>query len=218
VVYGDIVRGLPVASKSCENVYSSHVLEHLCLDDFRTALQNTYRLLKPGGIFRFVLPDLGYSMDQYAAANPRDAALTFMKQTAQQTALGRESRARGLRGVFVAWLGNSSHLWMWDYGSIESELKRVGFSEVRRAYFDDSSASCFHDVETEERWDNCLGVECKRPFRDAVPTDERSRESELELVEGSSPRSVRLTTVLGRARASSHGALPRSKSRDSDTP
>src|SRR5271154_2334251 len=38
VLYGDIVRGLPVAARSCHAIYCSHVLEHLSLNDFRAAL------------------------------------------------------------------------------------------------------------------------------------------------------------------------------------
>jgi len=47
VEYGDICKGLPVAANSCEAIYCSHVLEHLSLEDFRLALQNTYEHLKP---------------------------------------------------------------------------------------------------------------------------------------------------------------------------
>ncbi len=48
VEYGDIVKGLPVAAQSFHGVYCSHVLEHLSLADFRTALINTWRILKTG--------------------------------------------------------------------------------------------------------------------------------------------------------------------------
>src|SRR5689334_21131496 len=51
VRFGDIVRGLPVPPETCEAVYCSHVLEHLTLEDFRTALKNTYNILRPGGTF-----------------------------------------------------------------------------------------------------------------------------------------------------------------------
>lgn len=58
VIYGDIVLGLPVSPDSCNGVYCSHVLEHLALEDCRRALLNTHRIMKRGGIFRMVLPDL----------------------------------------------------------------------------------------------------------------------------------------------------------------
>lgn len=41
VEYGDIVKGLPLPSNSCDGVYASHVLEHLALEDIRVALKNT---------------------------------------------------------------------------------------------------------------------------------------------------------------------------------
>lgn len=34
IEYGEIVKGLPVSSGSCNGVYCSHILEHLSLDDY----------------------------------------------------------------------------------------------------------------------------------------------------------------------------------------
>src|ERR1700735_18590 len=81
VHYGDIVRGLPVAQRSCRAVYCSHVLEHLSLHDFRTALLNTRRLLVDGGIFRLVVPDLKVAAQRYLADGSDAAALRFMEET-----------------------------------------------------------------------------------------------------------------------------------------
>ncbi len=159
VEYGDIVKGLPVASNSCKGVYCSHVLEHLSLNDFRSALINTYKTLQSGGIFRLVLPDLEYSVRQYFSDSTNDAANKFMRETY----LGIESRPRNLRGFFISWLGNSNHLWMWDYKSMMQELQNAGFIEVRKASFGDSSDTMFLNIENKNRWDNCLGVECKKP-------------------------------------------------------
>lgn len=51
---------------------------------------------------------------------------------------------------------------MWDYKSIEEELKVIGFKEVHRAQFDDSSEPMFKEVEDKNGWNNCLGVECRK--------------------------------------------------------
>lgn len=155
---GDIVKGLPIAPSSCAAVYCSHILEHLSLADLRAALRNTHLVLKPGGIFRMVLPDLRYSMRKYSESTSTDAALEFLLETG----LGLESRPRGLRGVLSAVLGNSRHLWMWDYESMAKELDAAGFVAIRRAQFGDSAEPRFADVEVEQRWVNCLGVECHR--------------------------------------------------------
>ncbi|RJQ17486.1 MAG: methyltransferase domain-containing protein [Nitrospiraceae bacterium] len=158
VEYGDIVKGLPITYNSCRAVYCSHVLEHLSLEDFRKALQNTHRILEKGGIFRIVLPDLEHSVKKYLKDPSHEAAITFMKETY----LGYEKRNRGLKGFIFSWLGNSQHLWMWDHKSIEHELGEAGFLEIRRANYGDSSEPTFMEVEDKERWDNCLGMECRK--------------------------------------------------------
>jgi SAM-dependent methyltransferase len=159
VEYGDIVKGLPLSSNSCDGVYCSHILEHLARDDFATAMQNTRRILTSGAVFRLVLPDLEYSIKRYLGDSSNNAAHDFLRETS----LGQETRARGIKGLVISWLGNARHLWMWDYKAIEPELRKVGFVDIRRAFFGDSTDPMFAEVEEKDRWDNCLGVECKTP-------------------------------------------------------
>ena len=65
---GNIVRGLPVPDGSVSAVYCSHVLEHLPRDELPAALCNTLRVLKPGGMFRLVVPDLYWRASVYLAS------------------------------------------------------------------------------------------------------------------------------------------------------
>lgn len=159
VEYGDIVKGLPVADNSCKVVYCSHVIEHLSLNEARQAIRNTYRILKSGGTFRFVLPDLEFYVHQYNEDGSPDAAMNFM----QGTLLGIEQRPKTLKGVLYQWLRTSAHFWMWDYKALERELQEAGFVDIRRAQFGDSEDDHFQEVEAENRWENCLGIDCKKP-------------------------------------------------------
>jgi len=156
VEYGDIVKGLPLESGSCDAVYASHVLEHLALDDFRTALRNTYKLLDDSGVFRLVVPDLESLAQRYVASNEINAAESFMRETS----LGLASRPRGLIGSIKAWLGNSSHLWMWDFKSLAQELGEVGFVDIRRCEFGDNSL--FNEVEAPERFVDAVAVQSRK--------------------------------------------------------
>jgi SAM-dependent methyltransferase len=158
IEYGDIVRGLPIGENTAKAIYCSHVLEHLALSEFRVALQNVYRYLQPDGVFRLVMPDLEYSIQQYTANPDARAAHEFL----QSTGLGRRQRRKDPVGLLRTLLGGSEHMWLWDYKAVEVELKQVGFKEVRRAYFNDSQEERFKDVEEYGRWENCLGVECKK--------------------------------------------------------
>ena len=156
VKYGDIVKGLPVPENHCQGIYCSHVLEHLSLVDCRKALYNTYYILKKGGVFRLVVPDLEASICKYIENPDNEAAIIFMKETG----LGKESRKRRLSSFFIDWLGNSGHRWMWDYKALEFELSKAGFKEIRRAYYGDATDKMFNKVEDEGRWIGCLGIQC----------------------------------------------------------
>lgn len=158
VRYGDIVRGLPIAKGSCRGVYCSHVLEHLALDDFDVALKNTYSYLKPGGVFRFVLPDLEQLARTYLDDQDSEAALRFM----QDTYLGTKHRARGLRELLVHSVGNSAHLWLWDEKSMAKKLAEQGFKDIRRASFGDAEDHRFNDVEDKGRFEGCLAMQCRK--------------------------------------------------------
>ena len=158
VEYGDITRGLPVPDDSCRGVYCSHILEHLSLEDFRSALINTHRILEKGCCFRLVVPDLECSINRYINDLSPEAALIFMAETL----LGREKRNRGVKGLAYDWFGNSMHLWMWDYKSLVRELGNAGFVSIRRAEYGDAADVMFNEVEQNKRWQHCLGVECKK--------------------------------------------------------
>ena len=160
VEYGDIVGGLPIAPGQCDGVYCSHILEHLSLNCFRDALHNTHKIMSPGATFRLVLPDLEFLCSSYLNNPQHESALLFMRETY----LGHEKRERGIKALAASLLGNSQHLWMWDFKSINIELSNVGFVDIRRASFNDSSDPMFIDVEDKSRWDDCLGVECKKPL------------------------------------------------------
>jgi hypothetical protein len=159
VEYGDVVRGLPVAPGSARAVYASHVLEHLAFDDLRTALANTFALLEPGGVFRLVVPDLEALAQRYLADARPDAALEFMRATG----LGYEVRARGVPGWLRQLLGNSAHLWMWDFRSLADVLHAEGFREIRRCAFGDSAEPRIADVENADRLIEAVAIECRRP-------------------------------------------------------
>lgn len=158
--YGDIVKGLPLASDSCDIIFSSHVLEHLTLQEFRVALTNVFTMLKPGGVFRSVVPDLASAAKNYLASHEKDRAQVFLKSIA----LGKESRSRSFMGLLRSFIGNTQHLWMWDYEGLESELRKTGFVDIRQAFFGDSLDPMVDRVECEIRWRGSVGFTCVKPM------------------------------------------------------
>ena len=156
--YGDIVKGLPLSPDSCDAIYCCHVLEHLSLEDARTALLNTYKYLRPRGLFRLVVPDFEQLVATYLASDDASALSQFLNYTH----LGRTTRPRGMSMMLRELFGNSHHLWMWDFKGLSGELSWVGFRDVRRCQIGDSSNPAFQAVEHKQRFDAALAIECTK--------------------------------------------------------
>lgn len=162
VFYGDIIKGLPgIKNSYCDGVYCSHILEHLSLNDFRLALRNTYKILKKGGIFRCVLPDLEYAAKRYIddlGSNKSNSNIEFLKCIS----LGQVTRQRGVKALLVNLLGNSNHLFMWDRLSLHKELIDAGFNKVRPCGYNDCEDRMFILVEDKDRFGNSLAFEATK--------------------------------------------------------
>ena len=168
VRHADIVHGLPVPDASCRGVYASHVLEHLALDDFHLALDNTRRVLRTGGIFRLVVPDLEWAATEYLRRlEAGDAAAN--RFFLEETRLGVRNCARSLRAILHHSLGRSAHRWMWDALSLREALEEHGFSRVRRCYFGDCEDPRFSLVEDARRFEHAIAMEARVSQDEASP-------------------------------------------------
>lgn len=171
ILYGDIVRGLPVEANSVDGLFCSHVLEHLSYEDFRIALRNSFTYMKPGGLFRIVVPDLGFYIAEYLKASGSDsederarAAKDFCEGTCFGKKLSRAKLRRRLTDAF----SNSDHRWMWDYPGLTRALVEHGFTDVR--LFQEGSCSDEmllrperpHQFGVDENYG--LAVECIKPI------------------------------------------------------
>ena len=167
ILYGDIIKGLPVAPSSAKAVYASHVLEHLAFEDCQTALANTHSILRPGGVFRLIVPDLQARAEAYMAA-AREGAAEGANDFCRSTLFGHVSRPRGLVNTVRSALGNQHHLWMWDERSMRQALQTAGFVNIRRCRIGDAADPDFATVESADRfhdmsWDIVeLAIEARR--------------------------------------------------------
>lgn len=157
VEYGDILRGLPVAPGSCAAVFSSHVLQDLTLAESRVALRHTFAMLRPGGVYRTVVPDLAVAVRRYVESRDPLAAYHFLRETKTGLEAPVPRRAK------VAAALGSRQQWQWDFASLAHELRAAGFGDVRRCEIGDAADPAFADVEDPTRFANALAVEGVRP-------------------------------------------------------
>jgi SAM-dependent methyltransferase len=164
--YGNIVNGLPLTDNSVDVVFCSHILEHLALEDFYTALSHTYRILKSGGIFRIIVPNLRLDIEDYLSAynSPEsggEASISFFRNSC----VGKVTRPKSLKSFIVEYLGNSAHLWMWDDKSLKLALSQAGFVEIKlfSQSADDLNDSVLVRPERPHQFERGLALECKKP-------------------------------------------------------
>ena len=161
VLYGDIIKGLPIKQNSCDGLFCSHILEHLSLNDLRKALINSYSILKENGIFRCIVPDIECLARHYIAeldSGNKSASLSFI----EDTLLGIKERPKGFKRMVISSFGNARHNWMWDKYSLTEELNIIGFREIRECKFNDSNDEMFKHVEEENRFKNAVAIECRK--------------------------------------------------------
>ena len=65
VINYDLRRGLPLEEGSCDYIYSSHFFEHLEYQHGLKLMRDCYRALRPGGVFRIVLPNYRGAFEAY---------------------------------------------------------------------------------------------------------------------------------------------------------
>lgn len=56
---------LPISNNNAKIVYASHVIEHVMDDNVEYYFEEIYRLLKDGGVFRIVCPDVSLALEAY---------------------------------------------------------------------------------------------------------------------------------------------------------
>ncbi|MEM6285232.1 MAG: methyltransferase domain-containing protein [Chloroflexota bacterium] len=131
----DLRRPLPLPDQSCDYIYSSHFWEHLDYQTGYAMMQDVFRMLKPGGTFRVVVPDyLKYSA---AYVNGDDAFFTTLENAMPD---GWVRRVPGAECVtdhmhFLAYQWGE-HKCLYDPERMEKMLKVAGFTDVRQVDFD----------------------------------------------------------------------------------
>lgn len=169
VLYGNIVRGLPILDNTVDGVFCSHVLEHLSLEEFYVALRNTYSILKPGGIFRCILPDLeAYARDYiHRITDPKlddeksNASIRFMEKLNMAGTKPRNDARSFLSLLF----GHSGHRWMWDRYSLKRALADQGFTDIKPFVKGQCEDPMFLLLEEDYQFIDAIALQCKKPLK-----------------------------------------------------
>jgi predicted SAM-dependent methyltransferase len=147
----DVRKCIPFSDSSVLYIYSSHTFEHFTYEESLTVAKECFRVLKPGGILRIVVPDLGTIVRDYLAdtANPK----------ASHRFVGRLLLTSGVRDVLHP---GAHHKQMFDAASLPYLLLEAGFSQTAVSAFGSSRIPEIADIELESRRSESLYVESNR--------------------------------------------------------
>lgn len=129
----DVSRPFRFPDASFDAVYCSHMLEHLHPDVAEHCRREVHRVLAPGGVLRIAVPDLDAMVADYDPADP-DRFLWGVYQ------------GRGVKAKLSA-----RHWWHYNGASLETLLRRLGFSQAYRCEFRQGRLPDLERIETR-RW------------------------------------------------------------------
>ena len=126
VRYCDASKQLPYSDASVDKIYSSHFLEHIPPTKGKRVLQECYRVLKPHGVMRLVVPDLLWHARHYIAQT--EALLA-------QNSTNRQAHDDFLKTLYGAYLFpkryGAEHCYMYDLPTLTHLLTDIGFSFIQ---------------------------------------------------------------------------------------
>lgn len=161
--YCDVTRGLPFRDGEAAVVYASHVLEHLSRPDAQAFMRETYRVLTPGGIARFVVPDLErlarLYLEQRASDTTENDATPADQFMEQLRTCPDYSHAAAPLKLYRKFLDTLSHKWMYDAASLTALMASAGFQDLKRCGYLESRVPMIAQVERPNRFADGICVE-----------------------------------------------------------
>lgn len=149
IIVWDLRKGIPFDKETFDVVYHSHLLEHIDKDDAPSFLKECYRILKPGGILRVVVPDLQKIIIRYNSAvnsiedgdpeaiqDHEIATYELFDQMVRSEISGTKEQRFPVRMIERVVSGNAAkvdelHRWMYDKYSLSELLKSIGFKDIK---------------------------------------------------------------------------------------
>lgn len=141
VHYLNVSKPFPFASGSVDAVFSSHIIEHLHPETARHFIQESFRVMRPGGVIRVVAPSLEWAMSFYQESDPA----RFLEVVFENNHTSVKNR----------------HQWMYTGSSLADLLIELGFKDVRQETYRQGRLP---DVQTiDNRPENSIYVEGIKP-------------------------------------------------------
>jgi predicted SAM-dependent methyltransferase len=116
----------PIDSSSLEGIFTEHCLEHIPFEACERNINEFFRMLKPGGTVRIVVPDGEIYLDIYQKR--KQGEKIYMPYEAEGDYPTPMSR---INGIFR----NHGHLFIYDFETFSYLLNKAGFKNIKKETF-----------------------------------------------------------------------------------
>jgi SAM-dependent methyltransferase len=154
--WADACKAIPEREATADVVYSSHMLEHLYLQDAVAYLREARRVLKEGATIRLAVPNLSYHVQTYVRDGDANQFVVGM-------GLARERPKSFLEIARYFVIGDRGHKWMYDGRSLCALLTAVGFKDAIEIAPGETMIPDPGDLDLRERCPESLFVEAVNP-------------------------------------------------------
>jgi predicted SAM-dependent methyltransferase len=131
--YMNLNKRWKFADNSVDIVYSSHTFEHLTLKTTNLFLKESFRVLKPGGVIRLVVPDLYKICKKYVTEleQGKENASEHIMWAINMHREGQYGTPGFFKKMVYEWQGYPhQHKFMYDEKSLAARLKEQGFVDI----------------------------------------------------------------------------------------
>jgi len=154
----DITKGIPFENSYFSGIYSEHCLEHLSYQQAKLLLGEIFRLLKPSGLLRIVVPDANLYLQIYQQQQSgKDVSFPY-----GQTAHDIDDKQITSMMVVNSIFRGHGHLYAYDYETLKVLLEDKGFISVKQEFFRQGRQEKLL-VDSESRSHESLYIEAIRP-------------------------------------------------------
>jgi len=152
IAYLDAGRKFPLTSNSFDFVYSEHLFEHLDINQQLNMLEESIRVLKPGGIVRIATPSLDFLNDLYnnPGKTPNKEYISWATSTSSylfsvKKNIEDENKfyCYVINNFYRAW----GHKLIHNQDSLCGLAIQIGYSECKRVGLNESSHRSLQKVE-----------------------------------------------------------------------
>jgi predicted SAM-dependent methyltransferase len=159
-VYGaDLRYPLLVDDAAVDGIFTEHTFEHLSFDDVRRLAGECFRVLKPGGRIRVIVPDVSIFLARYQAND-----LAWFREWERVTLLPRGRRFVTPMQAISFITQEYGHRSAWDFATLAKVLGEAGFVDVEAAaYRQGRDPRLLRDKDAESRRLVSLYAEAAKP-------------------------------------------------------